>query len=197
MFWSKKPVFQLETERLYLRLPVARDFEEWCACRRKDADFLRIWEPEWSDSHFTKTRFHQRIYWAKRAKEQDSALALFLIRKDDSRLLGGINLENIQRGPAQSATIGYWIGSDYSRQGLMTEAVRGVVNYAFARLDLSRIQAATLPGNKPSRAVLEKTGFKYEGVAQKYLQINGRWRTHVLYANLRGDRLGETLAGVE
>ena len=62
-------------------------------------------------------------------------------------------------------------------------------------MDLSRIEAACLPENKASRGLLEKSGFKYEGVAQSYLQIAGRWRNHVLYSNLRADRRGRTAAG--
>jgi len=76
-----------------------------------------------------------------------------------------------------------------------SEAIAALVHYAFTTLDLSRIEAACLPENKPSRGVLEKSGFKYEGVAQSYLQIDGRWRNHVLYANLRGDRRGKTDVG--
>ena len=72
-----------------------------------------------------------------------------------------------------------------------------LVAYSFSKLELSRIEAATLAQNKPSRGVLEKSGFKYEGVAQSYLQIDGKWRNHVLYANLRSDRRGKTGAGVE
>ena len=68
--------------------------------------------------------------------------------------------------------------------------LEAVVHHAFGTLDLSRIEAACLPENTPSRALLERTGFKYEGVAQSYLQISGRWRNHVLYANLRSDRRG-------
>ncbi|MFQ5438873.1 MAG: GNAT family N-acetyltransferase, partial [Paracoccaceae bacterium] len=67
-----------------------------------------------------------------------------------------------------------------------------VVHHAFTSLDLSRVQAGCLPENTASRALLEKAGFKYEGVAQSYLQIAGRWRTHVLYAKLRSDRRGKT-----
>ena len=74
----------------------------------------------------------------------------------------------------------------------MSEAIQSVVHYAFRSLDLSRIEAACLPENVASRGVLERAGFKYEGVAQSYLQINGRWRGHVLYANLRSDRRGRT-----
>lgn len=90
-------------------------------------------------------------------------------------------------------TIGYWIGEPFARQGYMTEAIASIVHHAFTRMDLSRIEAACLPENKPSHGVLEKCGFKYEGVAQSYLQIDGRWRNHVLFAALRHDRRGKTV----
>ena len=83
-----------------------------------------------------------------------------------------------------------------ARQGFMREAIEATTHYAFNTLDLSRLEAACLPENKASRGVLEKSGFKYEGVAQSYLQIDGRWRNHVLYANLRGDRRGRTDIGL-
>jgi ribosomal-protein-alanine N-acetyltransferase len=78
----------------------------------------------------------------------------------------------------------------------MTEALRAMVHYAFSTMDLSRIESACLPENVASRGVLEKCGYKYEGVAQAYIQINGRWRTHVLYAALRADRRGRTTVGM-
>jgi len=72
----------------------------------------------------------------------------------------------------------------------MAEAIAALTHHAFTKMDLSRIEAACLPENRASRGVLEKAGFKYEGVAQSYLQIAGRWRNHVLYAALRHDRRG-------
>jgi ribosomal-protein-alanine N-acetyltransferase len=75
------------------------------------------------------------------------------------------------------------------------EAILAVVHHAFAMMDLSRVEAACLPENAASRGVLEKCGFKYEGVAQSYLQISGRWRNHVLYSALRTDRRGRTDVG--
>jgi ribosomal-protein-alanine N-acetyltransferase len=104
-------------------------------------------------------------------------------------------LDHIKRGPAQSGITGYWIGAPFARQGYMREAVQAVVHHAFTVLDLSRIEAGCLPENTPSRRLLEQCGYKYEGVAQSYLQINGRWRNHVLYANLRHDRRGKTDVG--
>jgi len=121
--------------------------------------------------------------------------SLFLTRREDGVLLGAITLDNIRRGPAQAGTTGYWIGAPYAREGYMREAIAGLVHYAFETLDLSRIEAGCLPENTPSRRLLEQCGYKYEGVAQSYLQINGRWRNHVLYANLRNDRRGKTDVG--
>jgi ribosomal-protein-alanine N-acetyltransferase len=72
----------------------------------------------------------------------------------------------------------------------MREAVLTIIDFSFNRLNISRLEAATLPENRPSRGLLERVGFKYEGVGQSYLQINGRWRNHVLYGLLRNDRRG-------
>ena len=109
--------------------------------------------------------------------------------------MGAITLDNIRRGPAQAGTLGYWTGQPFVRQGYMREAIMAVVHHAFTRMELSRVEAACLPENAASRGLLERSGFKYEGVAQSYLQIAGRWRTHVLYASLRSDRRGKTEAG--
>ncbi|SEO96216.1 ribosomal-protein-alanine N-acetyltransferase [Salinihabitans flavidus] len=186
---------RIETERLTLRPPVHSDFRAWAAARERSAEFLTPWEPSWSPDHLGRKSFTNRVYWAQRSIAQGTALPLFLIRREDETLLGAITLDNIRRGPAQAGTIGYWIGQEHSRRGYMREAIEAVVHHAFRHLDLSRIEAACLPENVASRGVLEKSGFKYEGVAQSYLQINGRWRTHVLYAALRSDRRGRTDAG--
>ncbi|WP_395542929.1 GNAT family N-acetyltransferase [Neotabrizicola sp. sgz301269] len=186
---------RIETERMTLRLPVHGDWQQWSALRADSAAFLTPWEPVWSHDHLARRAFTNRVYWANRAEAQGTALPLLLIRRQDQRLLGAITMDNIRRGPAQTGTLGYWVGAPHARQGYMREAILGVVHHAFTQLDLSRIEAACLPENAASRGVLEKCGFKYEGVAQSYLQINGRWRNHVLYANLRGDRRGRTDVG--
>ncbi len=180
------------TPRMVLRLPEHRDFRAWAALRDESEGFLAPWEPLWSDDHLTRSAFTARVRWAARSHARGSALPLFLIRQQDAALLGAITLDHIRRGPSQSGTIGYWIGQRHARQGYMREAIQALVHHAFTVLDLSRIEAACLPENAASRAVLERSGFKYEGVAQSYLQINGRWRNHVLYANLRLDRRGRT-----
>jgi [ribosomal protein S5]-alanine N-acetyltransferase len=186
---------RVEANRITLRLPQHGDWRAWSTLREQSADFLRPWEPVWAQDHLTRRAFTNRVYWAKRAESQGTALPLFMFRRADDALLGAITLDNIRRGPAQAGTLGYWVGAAHARQGYMREAIEAVVHHAFEQMDLSRIEAACLPGNAASRGVLEKTGFKYEGVAQSYLQINGRWRNHVLYANLRNDRRGKTETG--
>jgi ribosomal-protein-alanine N-acetyltransferase len=186
---------KVETERMTLRLPQHPDWRAWSSLREASAAHLTPWEPVWAHDHLSRRAFTNRVYWAQRAETQGTALPFLLIRRADQQLLGAITLDNIRRGPVQAGTLGYWIGAPFARQGYMREAIQAVVHHAFAQLDLSRIEAACLPENAASRGVLEKSGFKYEGVAQSYLQINGRWRNHVLYANLRGDRRGRTDVG--
>ena len=190
MFGRRRPSLRLETERLVLRLPEMADQGAWARLRRESAGFLKAWEPLWARDHLTRPAFRNRVSWARRTLEEGRGAPLFIFEREGERLLGAITLDNVRRGPAQSGTVGYWIGADFAGRGYMTEALGAVRDHAFDRMDLSRLEAACLPENKASRALLERCGFKYEGVAQSYLQIAGRWRTHVLYAALRWDRRG-------
>ncbi|MCA0962117.1 GNAT family N-acetyltransferase [Salipiger bermudensis] len=187
--------FRLDTERLVLRPPQHGDFNAWVSLRVESQAYLTPWEPSWAQDHLTRRAFTNRVYWSTRSIAAGTAVPLFLFRREDEQLLGAITLDNIRRGPAQSGVLGYWTGQPFARHGYMRETIAALVHHAFERLDLSRIEAACLPENVASRGLLERSGFKYEGVAQSYLQINGRWRTHVLYAALRGDRRGKTQVG--
>lgn len=200
MLFGRRRV-RIETERMVLRLPEPADFRAWTALRQGSAAFLQPWEPVWAEDHLTRKGFANRVSWARRSVASGQGLPLFLMRRTGAprgqpqeELLGAITLDGIRRGPAMAGTLGYWIGEPFARRGFMREALLAVVHHAFTRLDLSRLEAACLPENVASRGLLESCGFKYEGVAQSYLQINGRWRNHVLYANLRADRRGR--AGV-
>ncbi len=190
MLWVK-PKLIIETERLILRLPQRADHRDWRDVREQSAAFLAPWEPVRQSGHLTNRNFKERVRWSLRAATEGRALPLFVFRKSDQQFLGAITLDHIRRGPAQIGNLGYWIGEPFAKQGYMSEAVEALVNHAFGSLDLSRVEAACLPKNAASRGLLEKCGFKYEGVAQSYLQIAGRWQTHVLYANLRWDRRGQ------
>ena len=194
MLFKRRSVSIL-TARLSLRLPEHRDFREWAKQRHQSRAFLSPWEPIWAADHLSRASFTNRVYWSQRAVKNGNAVPLFVFHKEAGQLVGAITLDNIRRGPSQVGTIGYWVGQQYARQGFMSEAIIAMVAHAFGALDLSRVESACLPDNVASRGVLEKAGFKYEGVAQSYIQINGRWRNHVLYAALRGDRRGRSSAG--
>ena len=194
MLFKRRSVSIL-TARLSLRLPEHRYFREWAKLRHQSRAFLSPWEPIWAADHLSRASFTNRVYWSQRAVKNGNAVPLFVFHKEAGQLVGAITLDNIRRGPSQVGTIGYWVGQQYARQGFMSEAIIAMVAHAFGALDLSRVESACLPDNVASRGVLEKAGFKYEGVAQSYIQINGRWRNHVLYAALRGDRRGRSSAG--
>ncbi len=121
----------------------------------------------------------ERKNWSKKAINQGIGLPLFLFDNGTDELYGAITLDNIRRGPTQSGTLGYWIGEEYARRGYMTEAINAIVQYAFMDLDLSRIESACLADNKPSRGVLEKCGFKYEGDIRASLGLGFYWTTAI------------------
>ncbi|MEO0387917.1 MAG: GNAT family protein, partial [Pseudomonadota bacterium] len=127
----KRARISIKTRRMMLRTPEMADFLPWAELLRQSESFLKPWEPQRSPDHFTRRGFRNRVSWAARAVEQGRAMPLFLHSDRDDRLLGGITLDNIRKGPAQAGTIGYWIGAPHARQGYMREAVEAVVAHAF------------------------------------------------------------------
>jgi ribosomal-protein-alanine N-acetyltransferase len=100
----------------------------------------------------------------------------------DGGLAGEITLSSIQRGPFQNAFVGYWVDKARAGQGLAPEATVAVLRFAFEELALHRIEVAIVPRNRASRRVVEKLELREEGVALRYLEIDGRWEDHVRYA---------------
>lgn len=173
---------------VYMRPPVSRDYKPWAALRASSREFLTKWEPHWRHDHLTVPAFRRRLRWAGRAVREDRCYTYFIFRIADDALLGGIVVENIRRWPAASGSLGYWIGEQYAGCGYMADAVGTIVPHAFTELSLSRVEAACVPENDASRALLLRCGFQREGQAQSLLEINGKWRDHELYARLRSDR---------
>src|SRR5690606_34091538 len=130
----------------------------------------------------------ERYAWRQRMKryreefEHGTGAALLIFDSATGRLAGGISIGNIRRGVAQSAQIGYWMGARFAGRGMMVEALGLVAPFAFGTLGLQRLEAACIPGNKRSVRVLEKAGFRREGLLRSNLGINGSWQDHYLYA---------------
>lgn len=170
-----------------LRTPHINDFEEWSALRAASRDFLRPWEPVWPMDDLTRSAFRRRLRRYAEDVRTDHGYAFFVFRASDNALAGGLSLSNVRRGVAQTATLGYWMGAPFAGQGLMTAAVRAAIPFAFEGLQLHRIEAACLPENAASARLLEKTGFRREGLARQYLCIAGRWQDHLLFGMCRDD----------
>ena len=176
---------------VYLRYPRLADHPLWARLRNESREFLSPWEPVWATDELTKGAFRRRIKRYQKETRLDTAYAFFVFRRDDDALLGGCTLSNVRRGVAQCCALGYWIGERFARQGYMHDAVRALVPFIFSTLGLHRIEAACLPANEPSRNLLIKVGFREEGLARRYLLINGEWNDHLLFALLEDEaRLG-------
>ena len=98
------------------------------------------------------------------------------------RFVGEITLSSIQRGPFQNAFVGYWVDEAMAGHGLAPEATVVVLRFAFEDARLHRVEVAIVPRNRASRRVVEKLGLREEGVAVRYLEIDGQWEDHVRYA---------------
>jgi ribosomal-protein-alanine N-acetyltransferase len=182
-----EPFSALVGERVVLRAPQMSDFVEWTALREASRDFLTPWEPTWPADDLSRPSFRRRIKRYSEDQRSDLAYPLFVFRKEDGALVGGLTLANIRRGCAQAGSLGYWMGAAFARQGYMTAAVQTALPFAFGALRLHRVEAACIPSNIASIRLLEKCGFQREGFARRYLCIDGVWHDHLLFARLRDD----------
>lgn len=180
-FLNPRPRLRLEGRLVYLRPPLPRDHRAWAALRAKSRSFLEPWEPTWPEHDLTRAAFRARLGAYARELELGEAYPFFIFRRSDDALVGAVRLFHVRRGVAQSGSIGYWVGQSFARQGLMSDAVQTLIRFAFKGLGLHRLEAACMPQNAASAALLLKCGFSEEGYAPAYLKINGGWRDHRLF----------------
>lgn len=177
----------LRGDGVILRPAVSEDFPAWARLREQSRAFLTPWEPTWPEDDLTRAAFRRRLRRQAEEMARDESFAFLIFEATSEELLGGLTLGGIRRGVAQAATIGYWMGAPHAGKGHMTRAVAAVVRFAFTTLRLHRIEAACIPDNAPSMALLQRNGFRREGFARAYLKINDAWRDHVLFALLEGE----------
>ncbi len=178
---------RLDGARVYLLPPRYRDWRAWAALRAASRAFLAPWEPTWPPDALSHAAYRRRMRQIALEWHNDTGYSFHIFRREDHALVGGVTLSHLHRGVAQTASLGYWIGAAYARRGYMSEALSCLVPFAFARLGLHRIEAACLPDNAASRALLAKLGFSEEGRGRGYLRIAGAWQDHVLYGLLDSD----------
>lgn len=145
----------------------------------KNSDCLRKWEPLREDDYHSAESWRERL--KAREKEQVEGRSAYFTSYNSSGDITAIcNLTNIVKGPFQACNIGYAVSESYQGKGVMSELCNHAVNFAFSELNLNRIMANYMPTNSRSEALLMRLGFIKEGVAKKYLKINGQWEDHVL-----------------
>lgn len=157
--------------RIGIRPPRRSDWREWVELRRASLELHRPWEP-WPFLEPDRELFRAQL----------SKTAFVLVRLEDTRLVGQVNVNLIVRGPFQNGCLGYWIGAPFAGQGYMAEGVALVLHQCFTALGLHRVEANIIPDNHASLAVARKCGFRHEGFSPRFLQIGGAWRDHERFA---------------
>ncbi len=174
----KDESLRLAGSGVFLRYPEEADFDEIVALQKSCAKRF---------PGFTNRRFDREMFDALLADRNSDALEPFYICRNDGVIVGTITLSQIFRKKFQNAYLGYLLGSAFTGNGYMTEAVGIILNFAFRHLKLHRVEANVQPENLRSIAVLKRTGFKKEGYSKKYLKIGGRWRDHERWAIIKED----------
>jgi ribosomal-protein-alanine N-acetyltransferase len=176
-------VTSLFGRRVLLRPLAVSDFAAWQEVRRRNADWLTKWEAQrvvgQPDVVEDRDAYSVRCSARQRERQLGTGYGFGIFVNGD--FAGEINLTAVQRGPFQSAYVGYWIDEKHAGNGYMPESVIVVAQFAFDELHLHRIQISIIPRNAASRRVVEKLGIRDEGIALRYLEINGVWEDHVRY----------------
>lgn len=160
-----------------------QDGGAWRRLRLADKALLRPWDVtsplSWAERHGRRAwSAHRRELRAAENRGEAHALA---IRVDDV-FAGQVTIGGIQGGALRSGWVGYWVGSPWQHRGVATCAVALAVDAALGAWGLHRIEATVAPENAASRRVVERLGFRTEGLLRRYLDVDGGWHDHVLYA---------------
>jgi len=180
----------IRTERCLIRPPRQTDYGAWARLRTSSREYLEPWEPRWPGDALSMDDWKRRMRAWREGWEADRFYVFLIFTAQRAGLVGGLSLSHVRRGPAQSASLGYWLGEASQGQGFMREAVKAVCLWAGEVLGLQRIEAATVPENARSQRVLAACGFEREGYARAYLEIAGERRDHFLFARLLGPGIG-------
>jgi len=192
---SAPPLARLELSTTRLRL-MAGDpelAEAVCEYQRRNRLYFAPWDPPTAESFYTVEAQAQRVQQGLEAFRSDTSYRYWIVdatRAGGARLppcdvevIGSIHFSQVSRGAFQNAMLGYGLDERYTGRGLMTEALEAAIAEMFSpRVNLHRVQAAYRPENRRSAAVLDRLGFRVEGLALDYLYIDGAWRDHRIAA---------------
>ncbi len=169
--------------RISLRTLQASDYDQWIEIRERCRDWLVVWEPRPANAPFPaedRHSFSGRCSLRERERQLGTGFGFGIFVGET--LVGELTLSSVQRGPFQSAFIGYWVDEAMAGRGYVPEAVVVALAFAFEELDLHRIEISIIPRNDRSLRVVDKLAIRNEGVAERFLQINGVWEDHARFA---------------
>jgi len=168
--------------RVALRAPRVSDAPRLLENAVRSQDHLAPWSPAPEPGQIDVAHVRERILEQRRDFRADRHYRFCLTLGREGPIIGRVALSQVVRGVFQNAYLGYWIDVEHARKGLMTEAVRLVLDVAFRDLALHRVQAAIIPHNVASLGVARNVGFRQEGRAERYLKLAGAWQDHLLFA---------------
>lgn len=189
--------------RITLRPLESEDFADWREVRRHNAFWLTRWEPRRDfgqpDPVEDRQAFAMRCASRRRERQMGTGwgFGVFVDAGDGPtddcssdegptdglpELAGELNLSNVVRGAFRSAHVGYWMDERRAGNGYIPEALVAACRFAFEEADLHRLQVSIVPRNARSRRVVEKLELRCEGLAERYLEIDGVWEDHLRYA---------------
>jgi ribosomal-protein-alanine N-acetyltransferase len=178
----RNPPLQLFGRRVMLRPLTENDFDEWHEVRTRCGAWLLRWEPRPKGAPVPsedRSSFAARCGIRERERHLGSGYGFGIFVGE--RFAGEVTLSSIQRGPFQSAFIGYWIDEALAGRGFVPEAVVVTLQFSFEAISLHRVEISIIPRNTASRRVVEKLGIRQEGIAERFLEIDGVWEDHVRY----------------
>lgn len=172
-----------------LRPPTPRDGPAWQELQHRNRVWLSRWEATVPpNTPHVRRQTYRELVRRGRAAALDGRMMPFNIWYADpddagrARMVGQINVAGVAWGSLCSAHIGYWIDERVAGHGIMPTALAMAVDHCFRTVGLHRVEVNIRPENLPSRRVVEKLGFREEGVRPAYLHIDGAWRDHLAYA---------------
>jgi ribosomal-protein-alanine N-acetyltransferase len=151
----------------------------------RNREHLAPWEPVRPEAFYTEEWHRDRL--PAQLRDSSTGRALHTVLESDGEVVGRLNLTDIVRGAFESGHIGYWLDARFTGRGLMTRAIEALAEHARDELGMHRLQAATLPHNQASQAVLTRAGFERIGFAPSYLRIAGEWQDHILFQRILHD----------
>jgi [ribosomal protein S5]-alanine N-acetyltransferase len=177
------------TEPDLLELPVAlrpvrvKDAAMWRETRVRNAAWLRAWEPTNPETPLYRSSLGPYVSMARTMRrEARQGLTVPWVVTYGGQFAGQLTVGSIVWGSARSAQVGYWIDEAFAGRGIIPTALAMAMDHCFFVIGLHRVEATIRPENHASRRVVEKLGFREEGLRRRSLHIDGAWRDHLCYA---------------